>query len=44
MAPKTSTAKLAHRFNSHGYRTYWQEVGINFLTPVYFSVMSLVGK
>jgi len=44
MAPKTSTAKLAHRFNSHGYRTYWQEVGINFLTTVYFSVMSLVGK
>lgn len=36
MAPKTSTAVQANRINSHGYRTYWQEVGTNFLTLVCF--------
>jgi hypothetical protein len=28
MAPKNSTASLAQRFNSRGYRTYWQKYGV----------------
>ena len=40
MALKISTAILAHRLNSHGYHTYWQEVGINFLTSVCFPPLS----
>jgi hypothetical protein len=26
---RNSTATLAHHFNNHGYRTYWQDDGIN---------------
>jgi hypothetical protein len=35
--PQNTTATLAHRFNSRGYRTYWQEHGV-------FSVRPAVGN
>jgi hypothetical protein len=33
-ASKTFTAILTHRFNSRGYRTYWQQYGVNFISSV----------
>jgi hypothetical protein len=29
--PKTLIITFVHRFNGRGYRTYWQEYGVNFM-------------
>jgi hypothetical protein len=31
ITPKNFTATFTHRYNSHGYRTYWQENRANFV-------------
>jgi hypothetical protein len=45
MTPRNSTARLVlvHCPNSHGYRTYWQEHGVNFVMYLAFSNRPAVG-
>jgi hypothetical protein len=42
IVPTNSTITLAHRFDSPGYRTYWQENWIHFIKPS--SVLFVVGR